>query len=111
MNPEQMAQLATDLAAAKQVLIGRGRYTKGAVSAKTGECCPVMAIAFGVYDSDHFVISGEGLVRTNACRAALLAQAPNFFGIVEWNENPETTDADVFAAFDRAIAEADEEEI
>lgn len=114
-----MSQLAEDLRAAKTTLVSRGRCAKGAQDLAKGTHCPIMAIAEGVfcgYDSIATVERSQELHgRCLDAELALVGALPEAYrtkgyvgAIIEWNENPETTDADVFAAFDRAIAKAEE---
>lgn len=107
-----MNQLAEDLRATKAVLLEKGRSRERAED-EDGSLCPIYAFhdAIGLNEAMDDADYDTQENRWKAWRDALLAYVPEKVGRSIASMNVAMTDADMFAAFDRAIAKAEEEDV
>jgi hypothetical protein len=109
---QQLIALIADLKATKQALIDNGRCAKGARN-DDGNICIALAMSRGVDN-----LSPEALLenkeakefrydRFTLVQRALEAHLPSHHhGLISFNEDPKTTDQDVYNLIDKALAEA-----
>lgn len=93
--------LVDDLIAAKALIDSPEKWTKGFYQSMDGCLCSLGALGMA--------IGGNPFFPNSVARAALQAEVPQQWGVLSvgaYNDDPDTTHADIMALFDRAIARA-----